>query len=58
MTEIIDKASGTISLAELSKYNGKTEFENMKWIVEFLQAKAEFYDRPQKMIITFKKEGK
>lgn len=54
MADIVDKTTGVISLAALSKYNGKTEEENMKWIAQFLAMKAEIYNRPQTMHITCK----
>ena len=43
---IIDK-DGCISLAKLSKFNGKTELENAKMIVQILAYKAEFSGIPQ-----------
>lgn len=54
MADLINKRTGAVSLKELSKYNGKTEFENMRMIILFLAQKAKFYNRPQKVIITFK----
>lgn len=54
MTDIIDKKTGVISLTELSKFNGKSEMENLKMLTLFLAQKAEFYGIPQKMHITCK----
>ena len=53
---IVDKETGAINLAKLSEYNDKSEVENAKWIIEFLQLKAEFYNIPQKVLLTFPKE--
>lgn len=50
---ILDK-DGTIHLDELSKYNGKTEFENAKMITEILMIKAEVYGIPQTIHSYFK----
>ena len=43
----------TINLGELSKYNGLSEFENMKAILEILSVKAEVYDIPQRVSLEF-----
>jgi len=56
MPEIINKKEGSINLAELSKYNGLSELENMKKIITFLAAKAEFNDENIKVQVRFKKE--
>ena len=53
---IVDETTNTIDLAELSKYNGKTEVENAKMITKILAIKAEVYGIPQK--ICFYVEGK
>ncbi len=51
--KIVDKKTGAISLAELSKFNGESEVENAKKIINFLAQKAEFYDTPQTIILTY-----
>ena len=49
---------GGIDLAELSKYNGQSELENIKLIIAFLTQKAEAYGIPQTVRLTYKeKEG-
>ena len=45
---------GGISLAELSKYNGQSEVENIKLIITFLTQKAEAYGIPQTVHLTYK----
>ena len=52
MDKIIDD-DGVVNLNELSKYNGKTDIENFKTIMEFLRAKAEVTGRTQTGRITF-----
>lgn len=53
MKKII-KEDGGIDLAELSKYNGKSEVENAKMIILFLKQKAEAYGIPQTVRLTYK----
>jgi len=55
MIDIIDKTTGGINLAELSKQNGRTEIENAKTLIELLAVKADFYDKPLKIHLTFPK---
>lgn len=50
-----DSSGVHINLGELSRYNGLSEFENMKMIVELLAIKAEVYDIPLKVGISFPK---
>ena len=50
----IIKDDGGINLGELSRYNGKSEFENTKMIVQILTMKAEVYNTPQTIRLTFK----
>ena len=50
----IIKDDGGISLAELSKYNGKSEVENAKMIILFLAQKAGAYGIPQTIRLTYK----
>jgi len=47
---------GGIDLAELSKYNGQSELENIKLIIAFLTQKAEAYGIPQTVRLTYKGE--
>ena len=54
--KIVDKATNTIYLGELSKYNGNTVLENAQMITEILTIKAEIYGIPQR--ICFYVEGK
>jgi len=49
--EIIE--GNKINLEELSKYNGKSEFENAKMIIQILAMKAEIYGIPQKVVARF-----
>lgn len=55
MADILNKETNTINLGELSKYNGKSGLENFKVIMELLVQKAEFYDIPQKVVVSFPK---
>uniref|UniRef100_A0A6M3J7U5 Uncharacterized protein n=1 Tax=viral metagenome TaxID=1070528 RepID=A0A6M3J7U5_9ZZZZ len=57
MSEIINEEEGSINLAEMSRQNGLSELENMKKIITFLAAKAEFYDENIKVQVRFKKEA-
>ena len=52
MTDIID--GDTINMAALSEYNGKSDFENAKTIMRILAMKADIYDMPVKVLLTFK----
>lgn len=54
MADILDKETGTINLKALSEYNGKTELENFKTITTILALKANIYNKPQKIRITFR----
>ncbi|KKN21701.1 hypothetical protein LCGC14_0922410, partial [marine sediment metagenome] len=45
MSEIIE--NDTINLKALSKYNGESETENAKKIIQILAQKAKFYNIPQ-----------
>lgn len=53
----IIKEDGSISLSELSKYNGESELENLKRLISLLAIKAEYYDIPQKVIVSFPKSN-
>ena len=44
-----------VNMEELSKQNGLTEFENFKAIIQILMVKAEVYDIPQKVVLSFPK---
>ena len=54
MADIVDKETGSINMAALSEYNGKTELENTKMIVLFLAQKAVAYGIPQTIRFTYK----
>ena len=58
MSKYIDKKTGTINMAELSRYNGKTPFENLQMITEILMMKAVAYKIPQTMRLSFKGKEK
>lgn len=51
---LIDKETGAINMAELCRYNGKSEFDNLKTIVGILALKAEVYGITQKLRLTLK----
>ncbi len=55
MAEIIE--NDTINLKALSEYNGESESENAKKIIQILAQKAEFYNIPQTVHLTVPKEG-
>ena len=54
MSEIIE--NDTINLKALSKYNGESETENAKKIIQILAQKAKFYNIPQTVCLTFPRE--
>ena len=56
MPELINKEEGSINLAEMSRQNGLSELDNMKKIIMFLAAKAEFNNENIKVRVRFKKE--
>ncbi len=54
MTDIVNKQTGSIDLVALGEYNGKTELENAKTIFRILAMKADIYDMPVKVRLTYK----
>ena len=58
MSKILDEKTGTINMAELSKLNGKTEFENAKLILGILAIKAEVTGITQRVKMACKEANK